>query len=117
MNDVTIENNDPKNERYYDYMLRRTKEEDMIMAKQNATDNAQRSIWVTFNKEGVHMYPGADTDPKLATGDWDDVSFLGIPHRHIFHFRVRIQVFITIATLSLFSSNAGCKDSMTSKVY
>jgi hypothetical protein len=39
------------------------------------------------------MYPGADSDPKLATGDWDDVSFLGIPHRHIFHFRVRIEVF------------------------
>jgi len=53
----------------------------------------QRSIWVSFQKEGVHRYPGADTDPKLATGDWDDVSFLGYPHRHIFYFRVRIQVF------------------------
>ena len=52
-----------------------------------------RSIWVTFSKEGVHMYPGADTDPKLATGDWDDVSFLGFPHRHIFHFKVWIEVF------------------------
>ena len=39
------------------------------------------------------MYPGADTDPKLATGGWDDVSFLGVPHRHIFHFRVWIEVF------------------------
>lgn len=39
------------------------------------------------------MYPGADTDPKLATGGWDDVSFLGVPHRHIFHFCVWIQVF------------------------
>ena len=39
------------------------------------------------------MYPGADTDPKLATGDWDDVSFLSVPHRHIFHFKVRIEVF------------------------
>ena len=39
------------------------------------------------------MYPGADKDPKLATGDWDDVSFLGILHRHIFHFRVAIEVF------------------------
>lgn len=53
----------------------------------------KRQIWVTFQKEGVHMYPGADTDPKLATGDWDDVSFLGVPHRHIFHFRVDIDVF------------------------
>lgn len=54
---------------------------------------SNRKIWVTFQKEGVHMYPGADVDPKLATGDWDDVSFLGVPHRHIFHFRVEIQVF------------------------
>ena len=59
----------------------------------NKMQNAQRSIWVTFNKEGIHRYPGADTDPKLATGEWDDVSFLGVPHRHIFHFRVRIEVF------------------------
>ena len=82
-----------KNERYYDYMIRRSREEDAKMAKENALNNAQRSIWVTFKKEGIHMYPGADSDPKLATGDWDDVSFLGVPHRHIFHFRVRIQVF------------------------
>jgi hypothetical protein len=32
-------------------------------------------------------------DPKLATGDWDDVSFLGYPHRHMFHFKVAIDVF------------------------
>ncbi len=77
-------------ERYHDYMIRKTKEADreFYMSKQ-----AERSIWVTFTKEGVHKYPGADTDPKLATGDWDDVSFLGYPHRHIFHFRVRIEVF------------------------
>ena len=50
-------------------------------------------IWVTFQKEGIHKYPAALDDPKLATGDWDDVSFLGYPHRHIFHFRVGIQVF------------------------
>lgn len=52
-----------------------------------------RSIWVTFSREGVHHYPGADVDPALATGDWDDVSFLGVPHRHIFHFRVWLEVF------------------------
>jgi len=56
-------------------------------------EKAKREIWVTFTKEGVHKYPGADTDPKLATGGWDDVSFLGVPHRHIFHFRVCIEVF------------------------
>ncbi len=50
-------------------------------------------IWVTFRKEGIHMYPAAATDPKLATGDMYDVSFLGTPHRHIFHFKVSIEVF------------------------
>lgn len=55
--------------------------------------NTTKSIWVTFRKEGVHKYPAALEDPKLATGDWDDVSFLGYPHRHIFHFKVRIEVF------------------------
>jgi hypothetical protein len=52
-----------------------------------------KSIWVTFRKEGVHKYPAALDDPKLATGDEYDVSFLGYPHRHIFHFRVAIEVF------------------------
>lgn len=56
-------------------------------------NDASKMIWVTFQKEGIHMYPGADTDPKLATGDWDDVSFLGVPHRHIFHFKVWIEIF------------------------
>ena len=54
---------------------------------------ADRKIWVTFRKEGIHKYPAAATDPMLATGDEFDVSFLGVPHRHIFHFRVWIDVF------------------------
>jgi hypothetical protein len=54
---------------------------------------ADRKIWVTFRKEGIHKYPAAATDPALATGDHYDVSFLGFPHRHIFHFRVWIDVF------------------------
>ncbi len=45
-------------------------------------------IWVTFRKEGIHKYPAALEDPKLA-----DVNFLGYPHRHIFHFKVWIEVF------------------------
>ena len=51
-----------------------------------------KTIWVTFNKEGMHKYPAALTDPNLATGDEYDVSFLGYPHRHIFHFKVWIGV-------------------------
>ena len=50
--------------------------------------NAKRQIWVTFRKEGIHCYPAAATDPKL-----EDVSFLASPHRHMFHFRVSIDVF------------------------
>lgn len=50
-------------------------------------------IWVTFTQEGVHRYPAAIDDPKLATGSWDDVSFLGVLHRHIFHFKVYLEVF------------------------
>ena len=50
-------------------------------------------IWVTFQKEGVHLYPAAKDDPNLATGKWDDVSFLGYAHRHMFHFKVGIEVF------------------------
>ena len=55
--------------------------------------NELSMIWVKFQKEGIHCYPAAATDPKLATGDEYDVSFLATPHRHIFHFQVNIQVF------------------------
>jgi len=51
-----------------------------------------KMIWVTFQKEGIHAYPAAATDPNLATGDEYDVSFLATPHRHIFHFRVWLSV-------------------------
>ena len=51
-----------------------------------------KMIWVTFRKEGIHKYPAALNDPSLATGDEYDVSFLGYPHRHIFHFKVWINV-------------------------
>lgn len=42
-----------------------------------------RSIWVTFQKEGIHSYPKAP----------GGVEFLRHPHRHMFHFRVNIEVF------------------------
>ena len=55
-------------------------------------DAAERKIWVTFRKEGIHCYPAAASDPKLNTAGEYDVSFLASPHRHIFHFRVWIDV-------------------------
>ena len=64
----------------------------MIQEQRETVDrimqHASRQIWVTFQKEGIHKYPAALEDPGLA-----DVSFLGYPHRHIFHFRVSIDVF------------------------
>lgn len=53
----------------------------------------KRYIHVEFVKEGVHCYPAAATDPQLATGGWDDVSFLASPHFHYFYFKVKIEVF------------------------
>jgi hypothetical protein len=63
------------------------------MTIETIREAAQRQIWVTFQKEGIHCYPAAATDPTLKTGDAYDVSFLANPHRHIFHFRVAIDVF------------------------
>ena len=54
--------------------------------------SAERKIWITFQKEGIHCYPAAATDPSLATGDEYDVSFLASPHRHVFWFKVWIDV-------------------------
>ena len=55
-------------------------------------EHAERKIWVTFRREGIHCYPAAATDPKLNTAGEYDVAFLASPHRHIFHFRVWIDV-------------------------
>jgi hypothetical protein len=69
------------------------REQALADTRQRIKDRAQRRIWVTFRKEGIHKYPAAATDPALATGDEYDVSFLSSPHRHIFHFTVAIEVF------------------------
>jgi len=39
-------------ERYYEYMKRRFREENAKMDA--ALQNAKRSVWVTFTKEGIH---------------------------------------------------------------
>ena len=64
----------------------------MIQAEREKIDRvikaSQKKVWVTFHREGIHCFPAAATDPKL-----EDVAFLASPHRHIFHFRVAIDVF------------------------
>jgi hypothetical protein len=42
-----------------------------------------RTIFVTFQKEGIHCYPDAPYG----------VEFLKNPHRHMFHFRITISVY------------------------
>ena len=68
------------------------REQALMEQRERIRTIANRFIWVTFQREGIHCYPQAGHDPALATGDEYDVSFLGTPHRHIFHFRVGIQV-------------------------
>jgi hypothetical protein len=69
----------------------------MIQEERNTVERviaaADRKIWVTFRKEGIHRYPAAATDPLLCTAGEYDVSFLASPHRHIFWFKVWIDVF------------------------
>ena len=69
----------------------------MILEQRERIDRiiqaSQKKVWVTFQKEGIHCFPAAATDPKLNTDDEYNVSFLASPHRHIFHFRVCIDVF------------------------
>jgi hypothetical protein len=50
--------------------------------------HADRWIWVTFQKAGFHKYPAAATDPNL-----QDVSYLGTRHRHLFKFKVQIEIY------------------------
>jgi len=64
----------------------------MLDKRTRIIHGARRMISVTFQKEGIHNFPAALSDPNYATEDEYDVSFLGYPHRHIFHFRVTIEV-------------------------
>lgn len=42
-----------------------------------------KKIWVTFARHGIHCYPNAPSE----------VAYLQQPHRHLFRFRVTIEVF------------------------
>jgi hypothetical protein len=68
-------------------------DQELTTKRTRIKERAKRTIFVRFQKEGIHKYPAAATDPNLATGDEYDVSFLATPHRHIFHFEVAIEVF------------------------
>ena len=48
-------------ERYYEWMLWKSRQED---AKMKTLKKTSSMIWVTFRKEGLHKYPAALDDPK-----------------------------------------------------
>lgn len=63
---------------------------EMALAEQHQRikNHANRWIWVTFQKAGFHRYPAASEDPSLR-----DVSYLGDRHRHLFKFKVEIEIY------------------------
>lgn len=70
----------------------------MQQANDGATATTKNSctkkmfVYVPFVKEGYHFYPGADTNPALATGDKYDVAHLSMRHMHYFYFKVWVEV-------------------------
>lgn len=45
--------------------------------------NSRKIIWITFQRAGFHRYPNAP----------EDVEYLSYEHRHLFKFKVGIEVF------------------------
>ncbi len=49
-------------------------------------------VEVSFQREIIHRFEAASSDPHFITGGDDDVSFLASEHRHIVYFYVRASV-------------------------
>ena len=64
----------------YDEFIRETIAE---QSREEVLRRVKKNIWVTFQKEGIHKYPDAP----------DEVDFLRYPHRHMFDFKVQIEVY------------------------
>lgn len=45
--------------------------------------SGNKYIWITFQRKGFHCYPGAPAE----------VAYLALEHRHLFKFKVKIEVF------------------------
>lgn len=76
----------------------------------------KRWVHIEFVKEGVHCYPAAATDPKLATGNYLDVSFLAHPHFHYFHFKVNLEVFFNDRDIEFIQLKRWCEHQYDSGV-
>lgn len=59
-----------------------TKSTDTLEAAIDLLQKVSKTIWVTFDKVGFHRYPDAP----------DEVAYLRDRHRHVFKFRVTVEV-------------------------
>lgn len=57
--------------------------QDHLKVNMESSYNVQKMIWVTFQRVGFHRYPDAP----------ENVKYLSETHRHLFKFRVGIQVY------------------------
>lgn len=62
-------------------------DEKYYLFESKVDDDSKKMIWVTFQRKGLHRYPQAANEVELA-----DVSYLGNEHRHLFKFKVSIEV-------------------------
>lgn len=69
----------------------------------------KRHIEISFQREIIHQFEGADENPKLATGGDDDVSFLANLHRHNVHFFVLVNVLHADREIEFFQLKRFCQ--------
>ncbi|MBL4829428.1 MAG: hypothetical protein JKY55_06035 [Aliivibrio sp.] len=69
----------------------------------------KRWVEVTFQREIIHQFEGADTNKLFATGEGDDVSFLANQHRHTVFFTVRVNVHHADREIEFFQLKRFCQ--------
>lgn len=72
---------------YYPSQSKLFENEKYFLFEYQTADESSKMIWVTFQQHGLHRYPAAETNIGL-----DDVSYLANVHRHLFKFKVSIEV-------------------------
>jgi len=81
-----------------------------VETMETKTFSGRRYVWVTFEQEGIHYYPLAGADPNLKS-----VAFLQYEHRHIFKFKVEIEVFHDDRDVEFIQFKRFCQSLMNEK--
>lgn len=74
--------------------------------------NAKRWIWVTFQRAGFHRYPAAEFESNLS-----DVKYLSNRHRHLFKFKVQLEIFHNDRELEFHQVLNFCESLFTDEVF